>query len=402
MWTDGPFPRSFWQRYLEVFDGVRVVARVEPVTSARPTWQRVDLEGLDFTRVPYYVGPQQYLRKWRAVRRAVRGAVGAADAVILRVSSQLSSILFPVLRRTRHPYAVEVVADPYDVFAPGAVRHPLRPLFRRWFSRNLRLHCREAFAAAYVTAHALQRRYPPGAGAHAIHCSDVELPPAAIAERPRQASAANGRPRTLVMVGTLAQLYKAPDVLVDAVARCVQGDLNLRLAFVGDGKHRQELEARAAAQGLNGRVDFLGQLAAGEAVRAVLDRADLFVLPSRQEGLPRALVEAMARGLPCIGSTVGGIPELLPPEDLVPPNDVEALAGKIREVVSDPQRMANTSARNLEMARQYRQEVLDKRRSDFYRYVKNKTAEWLDINRTPVAGVVPYSARSQPKMRICP
>jgi glycosyltransferase involved in cell wall biosynthesis len=295
-----------------------------------------------------------------------------------------------------------VVADPYDVFARGAVRHPLRPFFRWWFSRNLRLHCREAFAAAYVTAHALQRRYPPGAGAHAIHCSDVELPPAAIAERPRQASAANGRPRTLVMVGTLAQLYKAPDVLVDAVARCVQGKLNLRLAFVGDGKHRKELEARAAAEGLNGRVDFLGQLAAGEAVRAVLDRADLFVLPSRQEGLPRALVEAMARGLPCIGSTVGGIPELLAAEDLVPPNDVEALAGKIREVVSDPQRMASTSARNLEMARQYRQEVLDKRRSDFYRYVKNKTAEWLDTNRTPVAGVVPHSARSQPKMRICP
>ena len=89
------------------------------------------------------------------------------------------------------------------------------------------------------------------------------------------------------------------------------------------------------------------------------------------------MVEAMARGLPCIGSTVGGIPELLPSEDLVPPGDVEALAGKIREVVSDPQRMARMSARNLHKAKEYREEVLGKRRSDFYRHVKEKTEAWL-------------------------
>jgi glycosyltransferase involved in cell wall biosynthesis len=124
------------------------------------------------------------------------------------------------------------------------------------------------------------------------------------------------------------------------------------------------------------RVTFRGQLPAGPEVRAELDQADVFLLPSRTEGLPRALVEAMARGLPCVGSTVGGIPELLPAEDMVPPGDAGALASKIREVVTDPARMARMSERNLRAAQDYRQDVLQPRRDAFYRHVRERTEAW--------------------------
>ena len=137
------------------------------------------------------------------------------------------------------------------------------------------------------------------------------------------------------------------------------------------------LAARARALGLGPRVRFLGQLPAGDAVRAELDRADLFVLPSRTEGLPRAMVEAMARALPCIGSTAGGIPELLPAEDLLPPGDAAAQARKIREVVSDPGRMARMSARNLEKAEEYRDDALRERRVAFYQNITNQTETWV-------------------------
>ncbi len=374
VWTDGPCPCSFWSRYRAVFDEVRVIARVKPVAAALREWVRADGEGIVFAPVPHYLGPWEYLRKSRAVRRAVRQAVGPEDAVILRVSSNLAGLLFPALRRTEHPYAVEVLADPYDVFAPKAVPHPLRPWFRTMFVRALRAHCRHACAAAYVTAETLQRRYPPGPGTYCVHYSDVQID-GLIAQSPRPA--ASPSPCGLVLVGTLAQLYKAPDVLIDAVGQCTRGGLDLRLTFVGDGKYRAQLEARAAGLGLGDRVSFRGQLPAGEAIREELDRADLFVLPSRQEGLPRAMIEAMARGLPCIGSTVGGIPELLPPEDMVRPDDAAALAGKIREVVTDPQRMAQMSARNLEEAKQYREELLVGRRTAFYRCVRQRTEEWL-------------------------
>jgi glycosyltransferase involved in cell wall biosynthesis len=177
----------------------------------------------------------------------------------------------------------------------------------------------------------------------------------------------------VITVGTMAQLYKAQDVLIDAVAACVGAGVDLRLVLVGDGRHRPELEARAAALQLRERVQFAGSLPAGAQVRRVLDDADLFVLPSHQEGLPRAMVEAMARGVPCIGSTVGGIPELLPEEDLVPPGDAVVLAARIRDVLADPARLVRMSARNLEIARGYREELLHEKRIEFYDHLRRET-----------------------------
>jgi len=373
VWTDTMFPYAFWTRYLAVFDQVQVMARVREVPLPSPGWKEASGENVSFAAVPYYLGPWQYLWRRGAVNRAVRSALKTEAAVILRVPSRIGAHLERWLLHSRRPYGVEVVGDPYDVFAPGAFRHPLRPFFRWWFPRRLKSQCRRACAAAYVTEEALQRRYP--CPAYTVGVSDVELSPAAFVPGPRPVRRGSG-PYTLITVGSLNHFYKAPDVLIEAVGGCVREDWDLRLVLVGDGKYRTELESRAAALGLDARVRFAGQLPAGEAVREELDQADLFVLPSRQEGLPRAMVEAMARGLPCIGSTVGGIPELLPPEDLVPPGDVQALMSKLVEVLGDPERLARVAARNLEKAGAYRDEVLEARRRAFYQRVKEETEAW--------------------------
>jgi glycosyltransferase involved in cell wall biosynthesis len=123
--------------------------------------------------------------------------------------------------------------------------------------------------------------------------------------------------------------------------------------------------------GVEDRTQFVPRLPSGEPVFDFLDSIDLFVMPSRAEGLPRALVEAMARGCPCIGSNIGGIPELLAPEDLVPPNNPEALAQKILEVTANPERMKAMSERNLARAKQFDPEVLRDARLAFYRYVRD-------------------------------
>jgi glycosyltransferase involved in cell wall biosynthesis len=362
---------AFWQRYLTVFDSVVVVGRIS--RRIGPSAVCAEGPGVSFAALPGYTGPQQYLLRLPALRESVRRACSVDGATILRVPGTIAGLVEREVSRAGRPYGVEVVGDPHDVFAPGAVKHPLRPFFRWWFAHHMRRQCMGACAAAYVTANALQRRYPPGNGAFATHYSSVELPDSAFVSSAR--TPRNPTRFALVTVGSLAQLYKAPDVLIDAIAAGVRGGLDLRLVWVGDGKHRPELEARAARLRLSERVEFAGQLAAGEAVRERLDAADLFVLPSRTEGLPRAMIEAMARALPCIGSTAGGIPELLPPEDLVAPGDAAALAAKIREIVTDAVRMCQMSHQNLQRAREYRKEILRERRNAFYRYVRQLMAE---------------------------
>ena len=176
----------------------------------------------------------------------------------------------------------------------------------------------------------------------------------------------------------MLRLYKAQDVLIEAIGICRNKKLNIKLVLVGDGDMRPILEKKVEELRLTDSVEFTGELLFGDAVRAQLDKADIFVLPSRQEGLPRAMIEAMARGLPCIGATIGGIPELLPPEDMVPPNDAGILADRIIEVLSDAERMERMSARNLGIAKEYQQDVLIHRKIELLRCLKTKTEEWLE------------------------
>ncbi len=383
MWTDNPsLTYRFWMRYLEVYDEAHLLTRAQPVAAPPQGWQMVTGPGIQPVPAPYYVGPLGFARNYVRLAQVIEQALTETDAVQLRVACAVGT---EVWRRLRgRPYGVEVVTDPYDVAAPGAMRHPLRPFLRWQLTRTLQQQCAQAAAAAYVTEFALQRRYPAASTAFSTYFSDVDLPDAAFALESRRAKRAD-EGLTLISVGTLAQLYKAPHILIDAVAECVRAGLDVRLILVGDGQYRAMLQAQAEQQGIGERVSFRGQLMGAAAVRAALDEADLFVLPSFQEGLPKAMIEAMARGLPCIGSHVGGFPELLPDEDRVVAGDIHALAEKIRAMVTDPQRMAAASARNLAKAHEYSEAVLRERRLAFYRHVRIATEAWLDRRGRQVA-----------------
>lgn len=356
--------RPFWSRYRAVFDKVVVAARVRDVQDLPENPSRADGEGVEFLDLPDYLGPWQYARCRRELRARLQRAIESSDALCLRAPCPIASAAWRELRRRGRLFAVEVVGDPAEALAPGSVRSFARAIARRTLSRDLRAMCQEACAVAYVSRESLRRRYPPGADAFTTHYSSIELPPDAIADAPR--SAISDPPR-LILVGTLEVLYKAPDILIRAVAET--GRRNLYLTLVGDGRRRQSMEQLATSLDLADQVTFAGHLEAGRGVRDALDAADIFVLPSRTEGLPRAMIEAMARGLPCIGSNVGGIPELLPPEDLVPPEDVAALAAKIIEFTDNPERFASASKRNLDASRQYLSTVLEPRRTAFYEHI---------------------------------
>src|SRR5579872_2297038 len=173
VWTQTAFRYAFWQRYCSVFHSVAVFARVQEVDEPPPGYVRADGPGVSFVALPHYIGPVRYLSRWLTIRRTAARALADPTAVILRVPSVIANHLAGILWRRRQPYGVEVVGDPYDVFAPGVVEHPLRPFFRWSFCRALRLQCAGACAAAYVTAEALQLRYHPGGPA--FHISDVDL-----------------------------------------------------------------------------------------------------------------------------------------------------------------------------------------------------------------------------------
>jgi glycosyltransferase involved in cell wall biosynthesis len=373
VWANGPETYAFWQAYRTVFEQVFVLARVG-TDSSSPGSRLADGEGVAFAALDDYCGPWQYLARRSSLRQQVSAAVAehaaCGSAFLLRVPGAVAYLAWDEIRRRRLRYAVEVLGDPQESLrqAPGSWALAA-PLARRWSRRRLTEVVSRAPLACYVTASALQQRYP--AGGAQLTCPDVRLNGLAsasqmAARRVRLREAASGRrPWQLGLLGSLEQLYKGPDVALRAVACCVRRGWNLRLALAGEGRCRRYLDRLAAGLGLAGRVDFLGALPPGPAVDQYLDRLDLYLQPSRTEGLPRALVEAMARGCPAIGSAAGGIPELLDAEALVPPGQAAALSVRIETFLESAVQLQAMAEQNRVRAERYLEARLAPVRREF-------------------------------------
>ena len=348
-----------WAPYLAAFDRVVIVARVEDTVEDAP----LDVEGpsISVLALPHYRGSRELIRQLPRLRAVVRRSLVDRSAVYAgRTPGVISTLLLARSRKLGAEFVAIVVGDPVEVARIGAAgpvlraAAPLGGLILRW-------QLRHASRASYVTERVLQERYPVRAGAPQVSASNVRLAPDAFSPAPRDYTHRSvGQAWRLVTVGSQDATYKGHDVLLTAMAWLeAHSDLTLHLTVIGGGKHHDEYRALAESLGLEGSVEFTGHISDALELRERLRAADLFVFPSLTEGLPRALVEAMALALPCVATTVGGIPELLPRECLVPPRDALALARAIQSQLSRPERMNLGSRENLAAAHRIIDRVRD-------------------------------------------
>jgi glycosyltransferase involved in cell wall biosynthesis len=161
-----------------------------------------------------------------------------------------------------------------------------------------------------------------------------------------------GRPPQLVTVAHLVARKRHADVL-RALAVLAPRHPTLRYSIIGDGPEREALEALALRLGVEGRVDFRGQLEPDRALEEAR-RATLFVMPSTEEAFGTAYVEAMAAGVPAIGCRGEPGPEEIAAAGdgflLVPPGDIERLSQRIDELLSDQQRLREAAQRARDRA----------------------------------------------------
>ncbi|MDF0667323.1 MAG: glycosyltransferase family 4 protein [Nitrospira sp.] len=145
-------------------------------------------------------------------------------------------------------------------------------------------------------------------------------------------------PPDATVIGSVGWLtgIKGHRFLVDAVAQLKQEHPHLHLVILGSGDQHDALLRQAGQAGITQALHLVGRR---EDVELALAGMDCFVLPSLNEGMGRALIEAMAAGLPVIASRTGGIPALIEDEKnglLVPPGDSLALAVALRRILFDP------------------------------------------------------------------
>ena len=186
--------------------------------------------------------------------------------------------------------------------------------------------------------------------------------------------------RRIVTVANL-RAEKGHDTILAAAPAILERHPDATFTFAGDGPRRDALETFARALGVAERVRFLGEC---QDVAPVLAASDLFVLPSRSEAFPNAVIEAMAAGLPVVASRVGGIPEVVRHGEngvLVPPDDPQAVADAILGLMDRRDEAAALgAAARADVARDYTIDRMVERFEDLY-LAEIETHVWNRGNR---------------------
>ena len=375
VYADSVYDYNFYARYLTAFDHVYAAVRAIEIDEAPSGKKLCSGPNVSFIFLPYYKGPIEYIKKYFSIRRAIKKYCKMYDCAIFRIPSATANIFCRHFSRTKKPFAVEVVVDPWENFGPSAGGNRfIRSAIRYSWTKLVKDMCAKAIGASYVTQKYLQSKYPPRAvndpSAFTSGYSSVELPDNLFAKE-RSWEKTQEKFYISHVANYFSGYGKGHITLIKAIKILNEKSKDVSIYFVGDGPKRQEFEEYAKSLGIADKVIFVGRLANGEAVRERIRNSDIFALPTYAEGIPRALLEAMAEGLPCLSSPVCGIPEVLSSEFLYDFEDAEGFASAIEKLISDTELLSKVSAENLSMAKSFGSSLLKERRTDFYLKLRN-------------------------------
>jgi len=244
---------------------------------------------------------------------------------IVQTHGYKATALAYLLRQLRPPW-------PWVGFLHGATTENLKDRFYHWVDRRLLGAAERIVVMSQAQARAFHHY---GRRVRIIY--NAALPPPSAgnpAECDRIAALATSLRQPIIGVVGRLSLEKGVDLFIDACAVLGRKGLAFSALVAGDGPERARLEARCSGLGLASCVRFLGQV---YNVDAVYRNLDLLVLPSRSEGLPNTMLEAMQADVPVVATAVGAVPEAVgasPAAHLVAPGSAAALAEAIERALT--------------------------------------------------------------------
>lgn len=357
------YNESIKQRYLQLGEHVTFLMREAPLTGDASRYSRITDRQCSFVPVPDLMSPSGRILNHLSAMQVIDREVREADLLVARIPSLTARLAVKRARALKKPCIIECVACNWDALWN---HHWKAKLSAPWYFLAQKMVLRNSTHVIYVTDDFLQRRYPAKGESIAISNVDIAAPDPAVLQRRLQHIASHNpaeRPFRIVTVANVGVPYKGQRDIISVLKSLSERGVEAEYHLVGGGD-RTSLHALARRLGVEARVIFHGALEHSR-VFDVLDQMDIYIQPSRQEGLPRAMIEAMSRGLPCAGAQTGGIPELIPAERIFRPGDFHQLT-KILLKFSDKTTLDADARQNFENAKHYESKYLDARRAAFY------------------------------------
>lgn len=357
---------EFWSRYLEFTNDLQVAVRVKQAELFElDSFKKISSENVQFLDMPNLAVLKGRMKNLKKAKKIISKSLKDIDAVVVRLPSEVGLLTYGMAKKRSIPVAIEMVGCPQDSynFHGSLLGKVYSPYARIKYKKVLS----ESTHTLYVTAKYLQKKYPsPG---FSINASNVKLNNQALEVLDKRISLIKEKNENDVykigISGSLNVNYKGLDTAIKAIQHIRKNSSHkVILEVIGGGDESKWVDF-AKKIGCEKYVIFKGRLTSQEVFKW-LENIDVYIQPSKTEGLPRALVEAMSTGCPCIGTRVGGIPELLNEEFLVEKNDYKILGEKIVQLVESKKERVIQAQNNYYKSTEYSAEKLKAKRSEFY------------------------------------
>ena len=351
---------GLYERYSYLADQITFLMRTAPLIKG----ERYDVvpDQINVISIPNFNGPSLYFKNIKDAKKIIENEVKKADIVILR-DSTAASVARRYVEQYNVPYIWECVGCSWDsMWNYSMLGKALAP----WFYLRQKRNIKKSSYVYYVTDRFLQKRYP--SSAKQVGCSNVvidDVDDNILQKRLQKIDKITAK--TEISAGTAAAIdvrYKGQEYVIEALSLLKKKGICIKYYLAGGNKSNSHyLQECARKMNVEENVIFCGALSKAE-IMEFYDEVDIYIQPSKQEGLPRAVIEAMSRGCPVIGSNIAGIPELIDPDCLFTKGDSGAIALLIEKLVNRD--MSTIAKRNFYKAKEYTKEKLEKKRQGFY------------------------------------
>lgn len=365
-----------FERYFDIADEVTIVMRAKRFNNDEETkrFSEITLNNLNIVETPDISNFKGQLQQKKIAEKIVTEEMTKSDYVVVRLPSFLGMLTYNIAKKMKKPCLIELVGCAWDAYWNHSFQGKLIASYM--FNKTKRM-VKNADYVVYVTNEFLQNRYPTQG--KEISASNVvlnEFNDEVLEKRLEKISEMSSNNK--IIIGTTAAVdvrYKGQQYVIEALAELKKrGITNFEYELVGNGEQGY-LRNLAKELGVSSQVKFLGTLKHYQ-VFDWLENIDVYVQPSRQEGLPRALIEAMSMGIPSFGARTAGIPELLEEKYIF--NNTRKNILEICNILLSFNKdiLEEQSIRNYNESKKYDKELIYTRRREFFKDFKKINEEY--------------------------
>ena len=355
---------EMFERYFTVVDRLIVVVRT---FTTDKTYKEMNMKPLltdkiDVVEVGNLNTIKGYLFDRKKFEKKIVELVDCVDLVFARMPSTVSNSVLTVVQKKNKPYLVEVGGCAWDSYWNHGI---LGKLIAPAMFYNARKNIAKADFATYVTKSFLQKRYPNNNVT--TNCSNVYLK--AVGDdilKKRLDKIATMDLKKIVLgqaVNSIDVKYKGEHLVLYAMRKLKELGIMVEFQVAGPGTG-DYLKKVAAKCGVSDQLTLKGTLTKDE-IFEWYQSIDIYIQPSKQEGLPRSVIEAMSYGCPALGSDLAGIPELLDKECLFDPDVNSQIVDAVTNLLT-VDRMIENAKKNFEKAKEYNLQDIEQRRQELF------------------------------------